>query len=255
MSELPELGERIRVVVVDDQRLFASGLAMLIEAQPDLVCVGTALDGRQAIALVDEMRPDVVLMDIRMPVLNGLDATRLILTDADVDGPPRIVVLTTIRKDEAVFAALAAGASAFLTKDAEPEVVLATIRAAHAGAPSPTFADTVALVEEFVPVPAIAPPSPDPGAPDALGARDALGTLTGREREILLLVARGPSNAEIASELFVSEATVKTHVRSLLQKLGLRSRIQIVILAYERGLIASLAPSPAFASPPLEESR
>jgi DNA-binding NarL/FixJ family response regulator len=173
-----------------------------------------------------------VLMDIRMPVLNGLEATRLILEGADPDGPPRIVVLTTIRKDEAVVAALQAGASAFLTKDAEPDVVLATIRAAHAGAPSPTFADTVALVEEFVPALSTPTPSSDDDGPDPLAA------LTSREREMLLHVARGRSNAEIATELFVSEATVKTHVRALLQKLGLRSRIQIVIFAYEHGLVS-----------------
>ncbi|BDZ51975.1 DNA-binding response regulator [Frondihabitans sucicola] len=217
----------IRVAVVDDQRLFSSGMAMLVESQPDLVCVGTATNGQQAIALVEQEGPDVILMDLRMPVINGLEATRLILEQAPPDGPPRIVALTTIRRDEAVYSALAAGAVAFLTKDAEPEIVLATIRAAHAGAAFPTESSAVDLVREFA-APAASPvPS------------DVLHDLTGREREIFSLVARGLSNAEIAESEFVSEATVKSHVRSLLSKLGLRSRIQVVIFAYENALVGA----------------
>lgn len=221
---MPEGTTPIRVAVVDDQRLFSSGMAMLIEAQPDLLSVGTALNGQQAIALVEQESPDVILMDLRMPVINGLEATRLILDQAPPEGPPRIIALTTIRRDEAVYSALAAGACAFLTKDAEPEIVLATIRAAHAGTPFPTEGSAVDLVREF------AAPAADP-APD-----DPLAELTGREREIFGLVARGLSNAEIARGQFVTEATVKSHVRALLQKLGLRSRIQVVIYAYENAL-------------------
>jgi len=224
---MPEVTSPIRVAVVDDQRLFSSGMAMLIEAQPDLVCVGTALNGQQAVALVEQEKPDVILMDLRMPVINGLEATRLILEQSPPDGPPRIIALTTIRKDEAVYSALAAGASAFLTKDAEPEIVLATIRAAHAGAAFPTEASAVDLVREF------AGPAADP-AP-----ADLLDDLTGREREIFGLVARGLSNAEIADSEFVTEATVKSHVRSVLSKLGLRSRIQVVIFAYENALVGA----------------
>ncbi|GAA4265687.1 response regulator transcription factor [Frondihabitans peucedani] len=221
-----EPAQPIRVAVVDDQRLFSSGIAMLVEAQSDLVCVGTAADGQEAVSLVERERPDVVLMDLRMPVLNGLDATRRILADTPADGPPRVVALTTIRRDEAVYAALAAGASAFLTKDADPEVVLATIRAAHAGAPFPTEENAMALVREYA----------APAGDQRESRVDALASLTAREREVFALVARGLSNAEIASGQFVTEATVKSHVRSTLQKLGLRSRIQVVIFAYENGL-------------------
>lgn len=224
---MPERTAPIRVAVVDDQRLFSSGMAMLIEAQPDLVCVGTALNGQQAIALVEQEHPDVILMDLRMPVINGLEATRLILAQSAPDGPPRIIALTTIRKDEAVYSALAAGASAFLTKDADPEIVLATIRAAHAGTPFPTEGSAVELVREFA-------------APDTRPApAGVLDELTGREREIFQLVAQGLSNAEIADGEFVSEATVKSHVRSVLAKLGLRSRIQVVIFAYEHALVGA----------------
>jgi DNA-binding NarL/FixJ family response regulator len=223
----------IRIVIIDDQRLFASGMAMLVEAQPDLEVVGTAVDGRDAIELVGRVRPDVVLMDIRMPVVNGLEATRLLLDGASPDEAPRVVVLTTIRRDEAVYAALRAGASAFLTKDAAPEIVLGTIRAVHAGAPVPTEGDALALAREFAaPVEAGASARPDP-----------LADLTTREREIYALVARGLSNQEIAQSQFVSEATVKTQVRSVLQKIGLRSRIQIVIHAYENRLVPGGIPS------------
>jgi DNA-binding NarL/FixJ family response regulator len=224
---MPETARPIRVAVVDDQRLFSSGMAMLVEAQTDLVCVGTALDGQQALALNEQESPDVILMDLRMPVINGLEATRLILERSQPEGPPRIIALTTIRKDEAVYSALAAGASAFLTKDAAPEVVLATIRAAHSGAPLPTEESAVELVREFA--------APDPAPVSA----SVLDSLTGRERQIFGLVAQGLSNAEIAESEFVTEATVKSHVRSLLSKLGLRSRIQVVIFAYENALVGA----------------
>lgn len=215
----------VRVAVVDDQRLFSSGMAMLLEAQPDLVCVGTALDGQAALELVEREAPDVVLMDLRMPVMSGLDATRRILRQAPLDGSPRVIALTTIRKDEAVYAALAAGAYAFLTKDAEPDVVLGTIRAAAAGAPAPTEEEAIRLVQEL----AAAGVVPQRGD-------DALAGLTARERETFLLVARGLSNAEIARDQYVTEATVKSHVRAVLSKLGLRGRIQVVVFAYEHGL-------------------
>jgi DNA-binding NarL/FixJ family response regulator len=215
----------ITVAVVDDQPLFASGLRMLIESQPDLRCVGTAVDGREALALVERERPDVVLMDLRMPVMNGLEATARILEGVSPDDLPRVVALTTIQRDEAVFGALKAGAYAFLTKDATPDEVLTTIRAAWAGDPVPTAAAALDVVHEFA-VPATPAPRVDPLAP-----------LSPREREMFTLVARGLSNIEIAGEAYLSEATVKSHVRAVLQKLGMRNRVQIVVFAYENGLV------------------
>nr|BFF15909.1 hypothetical protein GCM10025699_72120 [Microbacterium flavescens] len=161
MPDLPETTTAIRVAVVDDQPLFASGLRMLIEAQPDLACVGTAVDGREALALVERESPDVVLMDLRMPVMNGLEATARILDGVSPDDLPRVVALTTIQRDEAVFGALKAGAYAFLTKDATPDDVITTIRAAYHGDPVPTAAAALDVVHEFA-VPPTAPPRVDP---------------------------------------------------------------------------------------------
>ncbi|GAB3123226.1 response regulator [Glaciibacter psychrotolerans] len=222
----------IRVVVVDDQALFVSGMQMLIESQADLACVGTAPDGRMAVEVVGRERPDVVLMDIRMPVLDGIEATARILQQATAqvaagETVPRIIMLTTFQRDEAVFRAIRTGASGFITKDATPEFILAAIRTVHAGqavlAPQATFD----LVRQF------ATEASDAGRPLEL----AIDVLSPREREIFLLTARGLSNAEIATAAFVSEATVKTHVRSILAKLHLQSRVQVVIFAYENGLL------------------
>ncbi|WP_235476518.1 response regulator [Frigoribacterium sp. Leaf263] len=226
MPDLTEPARVIRVAVVDDQPLFASGLRMLIEAQPDLACVGTAVDGREALELVARESPDVVLMDLRMPVMNGLEATARILDGVSPDDLPRVVALTTIQRDEAVFGALKAGAYAFLTKDATPDDVITTIRAAYAGDPVPTAGAALDVVHEFA-VPPTAPPRVDPLAP-----------LSPREREMFTLVARGLSNTEIATEAYLSEATVKSHVRSVLQKLGMRNRVQIVVFAYENGVVS-----------------
>jgi DNA-binding NarL/FixJ family response regulator len=215
----------IRVAVVDDQRLFASGMRMLVEAQDDMACVGTAEDGEAALTLVDEATPDVLLLDLRMPVMGGLETMRRLFADARHADRPRVVVLTTLRRDEAVVAALRSGAAAFLTKDATPEVVLGTIRDVHDGRPAPTEAEAVELLRAA-------------GVDTVEDRRDeVLDALSVREREIFLLVAKGLSNAEIAEALFVSDATVKTHVRSVLVKLGLRNRIQVVITAHERGLV------------------
>ncbi|GAA4667515.1 response regulator transcription factor [Frondihabitans cladoniiphilus] len=233
---------RIRVLIVDDQPLFASGLELQIAAQADLECVGVAYDGREAIALVDSVRPDVVLMDLRMPGMNGVDATAAI-TGAGVraqaaNGPsgsgkagdcasvPKVVVLTTIRRDEAVFHALRAGASAFLTKDATPAVLLGTIRGVHSGLDLTDPESSLDVIQEFA-RPAAVADAPDPLAP-----------LSVREREVFGLLTRGLSNAEVASTLFLSEATVKSHVQAILQKLQLRGRVQLVIFAYESGLAA-----------------
>jgi DNA-binding NarL/FixJ family response regulator len=216
----------IRVVVVDDQELFVYGMRMLIESQNDLEFVGSSADGAEAVRLVTEARPDVVLMDIRMPVMSGIEAThRITRADGGTDGSgPRVVVLTTFQQEEAVFQSMKHGASAFVTKDATPELLLETIRSVHAGdAPPPALAD---LVKRHV-APA------DTGAPE-----ESVAVLTPREREIFLLAAKGLRNTEIAAAAFVSEATVKTHIRSILAKLGLETRAQIVVHAYENRLLS-----------------
>ncbi|SDQ33266.1 DNA-binding response regulator, NarL/FixJ family, contains REC and HTH domains [Curtobacterium sp. UNCCL20] len=213
----------IRVAVVDDQRLFASGMQMLVDAQDDMTCVGTAADGAEALLLCDAEQPDVLLLDLRMPVLNGIETLGRLAEQGD--DRPRVIALTTIRRDDAVLAALRAGAAAFLTKDALPDVVTATIRDVHEGRPAPTEAEALDLLRAQ-------------GTPVETNRRDeVLDALSGREREVFLLVAKGLSNAEIATSVFLSEATVKTHVRSVLQKLGLRNRIQVVLTAHERGLV------------------
>lgn len=213
----------VRVAVVDDQPLFASGMRILVDAQDDMTCVGTAADGTGALALCAEAEPDVLLLDLRMPVLNGIETTaRLAARGGD---RPKVVVLTTIRRDEAVLAALRAGAAAFLTKDALPEVVLTTIRDVHEGRPAPTETEALDLLRA------------DGTLVETPRADEVLDVLTAREREVFLLVAKGLSNQEIASSVFLSEATVKTHVRAVLTKLGLRNRIQVVITAHERGLV------------------
>lgn len=213
----------VRVAVVDDQRLFATGMQMLVDAQVDMTCVGTAGDGAAALELCAAEHPDVLLLDLRMPVMNGIETlTRLVASTQD---RPRVVALTTIRRDDAVLAALRAGAAAFLTKDALPDVVTATIRDVHAGRPAPTEAEALDLLRAQ-------------GTPAVTDRRDeVLDALTAREREVFLLVAKGLSNAEIAESVFLSDATVKTHVRAVLTKLGLRNRIQVVITAHERGLV------------------
>ncbi len=217
--------EPIRVVLVDDQQLVAAGLAMVIAAQADMVVAGQAQDGHDAVTLLAHIPADVVLMDVRMPHLDGIEATRQILTDADATGraAPKIVMLTTYDVDEYLLTAIQAGASGFLLKNAPPEDLLAAIRTVHSGdaviAPSATrrLLDHVANG---------APTAPDP----------RLECLTERETEVLELIAQGLSNAEISARLYLSETTVKTHVRHLLAKLRLRDRVQAVVFAYESGL-------------------
>ena len=216
---------RIRVAVVDDQALFVSGMQMLVESQSDLEFVGSATTGRTGVELVGREAPDVVLMDVRMPGMDGIEATTRILVPGV---STRVVILTTFQRDEAVFRAIRAGASGFVTKDATPEFVLEAIRSVHAGASVLAPSATFDLVKRF----AAAPPS-DPGRPLEL----AIAALTPREKEVFILVARGLSNLEVAAAAFVSEATAKTHIRSILSKLGLQSRIQVVIFAYENGLL------------------
>lgn len=216
----------IRVVVVDDQRLFVYGIRMLIESQPDLEVVGSATDGAEATRLVSELKPDVVLMDVRMPVMDGLEATRRIAAASRGDHP-RIIILTTFHRQEAVFLAIKNGASAFLTKDADPDLVLDTVRSVYSGSAVASRSATVALIKEF--------------GNQMVGGRDRaepLDALSPREREIFLMAARGMSNPDIAKAAFISESTTKTHIRSILAKLDLRSRVQIVVYAYEHGLVS-----------------
>lgn len=224
-----------RVLVVDDQELVRSGLRAILSTAPDIEVVGEAGDGAAAIALVAETRPDVVLMDIRMPGTDGIDATAVI---TGADDAPRVLIVTTFDLDDYVYAALRAGASGFVLKDVDRAGLLEAVRVVAAG--DALLAPTVTrrLIDDFARRPApIAPAS-------------RLDTLTAREREVMLLVARGCSNGEAAAALFVSEATVKTHVAHLLTKLGLRDRVQVVIAAYELGLVApGEGPDPRRADP------
>ncbi|MCR6491789.1 response regulator transcription factor [Cellulomonas sp. P24] len=232
----------IRVALVDDQQLVRAGFRMVIDSQPDLTVVLEAGDGAEAVRALT--RPlttdpagmaDVVLMDVRMPTMDGLSATAAI-TEAfgsrDAGHPgPRIIVLTTFDLDEYVLEAIRAGASGFLLKDAPPEEMLAAIRTVHAGDAVIAPSSTRRLLEHLV---TVLPAVPEPAAS---GSMAALATLTDREREVLVLMARGRSNTEIGQDLFVAEATVKTHVGRILAKLGARDRVQAVVVAYETGLV------------------
>jgi len=213
----------IRVALVDDQPLFRGGIRMLVDSQPDMTFVGEASDGAQAVQLAAQLRPDVVLMDVRMPVLDGLEATREIVARG-IDS--KVLVLTTFDLDEAVARAVAAGASGFVLKDADPEFLLAAIRTVHSGAEVFAAQATAALIRRF---------SQSPGR---FGEEpEEFGTLTEREREMFFHAARGMSNGEIAKTEFLSEATVKTHISRVLTKLSLRDRVQLVVYAYEHGLL------------------
>ncbi|GAA2726188.1 response regulator [Cellulomonas aerilata] len=233
-------GAPVRVALVDDQQLVRAGFRMVIDSQPDLTVVAEAGDGEEALRVLDAQATrggvDVVLMDVRMPRLDGLAATAR-LTAASVADPgravPRVIVLTTFDLDEYVLAAIRAGASGFLLKDAPPEEMLAAIRTVHAGDAVIAPSSTRRLLEHLVTV--LPDDRPDDGA--AAQARAALAALTDREREVLVLMARGRSNTEIGRDLFVAEATVKTHVGRILAKLGARDRVQAVVTAYETGLV------------------
>ena len=212
----------IRVLIADDERLVRAGFRRILDDESDIQVVAEAADGEEAVARAAELRPDVVLMDMRMPVANGIEATRRIVVD---EASPRVLVLTTFDLDEYVYSALQAGASGFLLKDAPEEQLLAAIRVVSAGGAlfSPTI--TRRLIDEFS------------RRRDVTVRGASIAALTPRENEVLLLVARGMSNAEIAAELVVSEHTAKTHVARILGKLGLRDRAQAVVVAYESGLL------------------
>ncbi len=220
----------IRVLVVDDEELVRTGLRMILDAEPDLTVVGTAADGTQALAEARRLRPDVVLMDIRMPGLDGLAATRELLTGPD-PALCKVVVLTTFDVDEHVYEALRAGASGFLLKDVPAAQLAHAIRVAAAGEALLAPSVTRRLIAAFVGAP---PSQPGHGAARAAGLDD----LTARELEVLVLLAEGLSNAEIAGRLVVGEATVKTHVARVLMKLGVRDRVQAVIVAFRGGLVS-----------------
>jgi DNA-binding NarL/FixJ family response regulator len=224
---------RVRVLIADDQALVRAGFRMILEAQPDLEVIGEAADGETAVRLAVRGRPDVILMDIRMPGLDGLEATRRLMATDGQSGPaprPRIVILTTFDLDEYVYAALQAGACGFLLKDVSPEHLVGAVRTVAAGDALLTPSITRRLVERFA----------RPAVATSVGADpdlDGLASLTSRETEVLGLLARGMSNAEIAGALVVSEATIKSHVAAILAKLGLHNRAQAVVIAYESGVV------------------
>jgi DNA-binding NarL/FixJ family response regulator len=217
----------ISVLVVDDQPMIRLGIRAILDAQTDITVAGEAGDGRTAVQQVRHLTPDVVLMDVRMPVLDGLAATRKLLDpDADLPSRPRVLMLTTFDADQYVYEALRAGASGFLLKDSTPEELAAAVRVAAAGEAMLAPGITRRLIERFV-----------EGAPPAREQHPLLQSLTEREREVLTLVSRGLSNGEIAASLVIAEQTVKTHVSRILQKLELRDRVQVVVFGYENGLV------------------
>ncbi|HYH24766.1 MAG TPA: response regulator transcription factor [Blastococcus sp.] len=220
----------IRVLLVDDQPLLRTGFRLILQTEPDIEVVGEAADGEVALAQVRALQPDVVLMDIRMPRMDGVEATRRL---GELESPPRVLVLTTYDLDEYVVESLRAGASGFLLKDAPADDLVDAVRVVHRGDAVIAPQITRRLLDRF----ARHLPAPTAGT-----STSALPQLTDREHQVLLLVARGLSNAEIAAELVLSETTVKTHVSNLLMKLGLRDRVQAVVLAYERGLVTPSGP-------------
>ena len=226
---MPGVSRVIRVVVVDDQPLIRAGIALLVSAEEDITIVAEAADGQDALIQARDQRPDVLLMDVRMPGTDGVEATRAVIEGgltAQSGQPVRVIILTTYHVDEAVYAALRAGASGFLLKDAAPTEIVAAIRAVAAGEAwlDPTV--TRHLIDEFTARPEQHTPTPA-----------QMAQLTPREREVLILLAQGRSNAEVAGQLFISEATVKTHLAHVMAKLRVREKTQAVIAAYQTGLV------------------
>ncbi|WGD38166.1 response regulator transcription factor [Lysinibacter sp. HNR] len=226
------IAQKIRVAIVDDQQLFCAGMKLLVDSQEDLEVVGMAHNGSDAVVLAKESRPDVILMDVRMPILNGIDATAKILAEASQSGEPlpQIIVLTTFQRDGAVAHAVRAGASGFLLKSATPDFVLSAIRTVYEGQAviAPTDVEEILRLHSQ---------RPEERASTPNFAEDAISALSPREKEIYLLVAKGLTNGAIATTAFISETTVKTHVGNVLSKLKLTSRAQIIAHAYDNGLV------------------
>ena len=216
----------LRILVADDEAMVRAGFRMILEAEPDMRVVGEAEDGGDVVAVARSCRPDVVVMDIRMPRVDGITATRRLL--AEIDPPPQVLMVTTFDDDDTLYEALRAGAGGFLLKNAPPEQLLDAVRALAAGEGLLSPSVTRRVLSEFA---RRSPSAPEPAR------RDALAELTAREVEVLRLMARGLSNAEISAELVISAGTAKTHVSRILMKLGLRDRVQAVVLAYESGLL------------------
>lgn len=222
----------IRVALVDDQAMVRAGFRMILETEADITVVGEAADGREAVDLVQRSAPDVVLMDVRMPQMDGIEATRLITSSSS---PARVLILTTFDLDDYVYSALRAGASGFMLKDAPAEQLVNAVRVIASGDALLAPSVTRLLIDEVSRRPAV----------DAQAVAPGLAALTDRELEVLRLIARGMSNAEIADELYLGEATVKTHVGRVLTKLDLRDRVQAVVVAYESGLVTPGAHDPS----------
>ena len=218
------MSSAVRVLIADDQQLVRTGFRMILDAEPDIDVVGEATNGHEAVAMTRQLQPDVVLMDIRMPELDGIEATRRVV-QRDGDTSTRVLMLTTFDLDEYVYDALRAGASGFLLKDAPANQLAAGVRMVAAGDALLAPAITRRLIEEFT------------ATPPAASAPPGLDELTPRELEVFRLVAQGKSNAEIAAELIIGETTVKTHVTRIMMKLGVRDRVQAVVLAYELGVV------------------
>jgi DNA-binding NarL/FixJ family response regulator len=214
-----------RVLLADDQALVRGGFRMILEAQPDIEVIGEAEDGHQAVRLAQELHPDVVLMDVRMPVMDGIEATRHLATGAETTDV-RVLVLTTFDLDEYVYEALRAGASGFLLKNSPAHELAEAVRTVARGEALLAPSVTRRLIEQFVSRP-----------PTSAELDPRLASLTGREEEVLVMISRGRSNAEIAADLFLAEATVRTHVNRIFAKLGVRDRTQAAVLAYESGLV------------------
>jgi DNA-binding NarL/FixJ family response regulator len=238
MVAAAEVTEQIRVLVADDQGVIRMGLAMILDHEPDLTTIAQAGDGEEALRLIEQYDPDVVLMDIRMPVMDGLVATERITAAAKESGSnrPAVLVLTTFDDEAYVLSAVRAGASGFLLKDTDPDLLVSAVRAVHRGDSLVDPASTRVLLERCVELERQVGNAETP--PPAAGRwTGPLAQLSEREREILVWMARGLSNRDLAAKLFVSETTVKTHVSSVLSKLGLSSRVQAVVVAYEAGVV------------------
>ncbi len=240
MVAAAEVTEQIKILVADDQGVIRMGLAMILDHEPDLTTVAQAGDGEEALRMIAQYDPDVVLMDIRMPIMDGLEATERITRAAKESGRdrPAVLVLTTFDDEAYVLSAVRAGASGFLLKDTDPDLLVSAVRAVHRGDSLVDPASTRVLLERCVELERQVGDSPTEPVPASAGRwTGLLAQLSEREREILVWMARGLSNRDLAAKLFVSETTVKTHVSSVLSKLGLSSRVQAVVVAYEAGVV------------------